>query len=161
MPAALPEDVREAIAEAVKAGGTCRGVAREFDVSPSTVRKIAGEYGITDAFSRAATENATRAKTADLAARRAALAEALLEDADHFRRRARASYTQHLTTRDEVHAIVMEEPPGSEVKHLMGSVGLAVDRHLTLVKHDATDAGTSAVDQWLAHMLGAAAAADE
>lgn len=158
MAAPLPDDTRQAIADAITAGGTCRGVARQFDVSPSTVRKVAAAYGITGAFSREQTEAATQAKVADLAARRAVLAAGLLDDADHIRRRARAEYRTQIATRDEVHEIVLPEPPLGEVRHAFSAIGIAIDKHIALIKHDTTESGTSAIDQWLTHMLGAAAA---
>jgi transposase-like protein len=132
----LPDDVRARVADAIRAGGTCRGIAREHAVSTATVRKIAEEFGITGAFSRAKTENATRARVADLADRRARIAEQMLDLADHIAKRATAAYTITVATKDDVHTITLDEPPLGEVRQAMTAVGIALDKHMALIKFD-------------------------
>jgi hypothetical protein len=61
-------------------------IARALGRSPSTVSKIAGQFDPPLSFDRAPqVEAATRVRTADLAARRAALALALQDDAERLR----------------------------------------------------------------------------
>ncbi|MFC7739715.1 hypothetical protein ACFQXA_37715 [Nocardiopsis composta] len=96
MPPRLPDDVRAAILDDIRAGGTCRGIARKHGVGPATVASIAKENGLNGAFERTQTEAATRAKTADNRARRAALSAGLLEDAERLRERAWEPYTHYV-----------------------------------------------------------------
>lgn len=159
MPAAIPEHQRAAIEQAIRAGAgrvSCRGLARAHGVSTGTIRKIAKEIGCPDAFARAETKNATRARIVDLAERRAGLAEKMLDLAEHIARRATAPYTVTLATKDEVHEIVLTEPPLGEVRQAMTAVGIALDKHMALIRFDTKDGGsvaaTSLVDR-LAAML--------
>lgn len=70
----ITDDIRQAIIDQVKAGGTCRGIARETGVSTDSVRRVAREAGLTEAFSRELTKKATAAKQVDHKARLVALA---------------------------------------------------------------------------------------
>jgi transposase-like protein len=75
MPPRMAPNLRAAILEDLRAGGhTCRGLARKHGVSTASVRKVARDNGITDAFSREKTKKATEARQADHAAVLAELA---------------------------------------------------------------------------------------
>lgn len=74
-----------AIAKAIRAGGTCRGIAKQFKRSPDTVRRVARDDGIAEPFARTKTARATEAKKIDNKARRAELAHLLLEDCHRLR----------------------------------------------------------------------------
>lgn len=159
MPAPLDPTVRDAIAAAIRDGAgriSCRGLAGEFDVSPNTVRKIAREIGLPDAFARAETKNATRARAVDMAERRGALATKMLDLAEHIAGRATAAYTVVIATKDEVFREILDEPPLGEVRQAMTAVGIAVDKHMALIRFDTKEGGnpaaTSLVDR-LAAML--------
>ncbi len=140
----LPDDVRTRVADAIRTGGTCRGIARDHGVSTATVRKIADEFGITGAFSRAKTENATRARVADLADRRARIAEQMLDLAEHIAKRATAAYTVVITTKDDVFHETLAEPPLGEVRQALTAVGIALDKHMALIKFDTREAANPA-----------------
>jgi integrase len=74
MPKPLDETKRAAILADIRAGQKPRNqIARDHDVSPSTVTGVAKTAGITDAFDRSQTLKATRAKSDDNAAKRAQL----------------------------------------------------------------------------------------
>jgi uncharacterized protein with PIN domain len=93
MPKRLAASKREAILTEVRAGKARNAIARDHDVSPSSVTKLAGEAGMKDAFDRSHTKKATEAKAADhqatlaaLAARHAKIASDVMdsfEAADH------------------------------------------------------------------------------
>lgn len=152
----IPDETREQIADAIRAGGTCRGIAHRFDVSPDTVRKIAEKAGIVDPFSRAQTQAATAAKVVDLAARRAALAEKLLDLADHISERATGRYEIILATKDDVYHEWLVEPPLPDTRQALTAVGVAIDKHIALVRFDTKDAGNaqahSLAERLIAHL---------
>lgn len=77
---------RRRVRELHAAGKSRNEIARALGRSPSTVSKIAGQFDPPLSFDRAPqVEAATRVRTADLAARRAALALALQGDAERLR----------------------------------------------------------------------------
>lgn len=65
MPAPLDPDKRNAIADAIRAGGTRNQIARDHGVSGATVTSIAKTENLTDAFDRSATKEATAASVVD------------------------------------------------------------------------------------------------
>lgn len=161
MPERLDDTIRARIEAAIRAGkaagtASCRGIATEHGVSPGTVRNIAKAAGIADPFSRAKTAHATRARVTDMAARRAALAEALLSKAEHILARLDQPYTVLVPTGDGVFTRILDEPPLKEVKDGMSAVALAVKGHCDLIKFDtkevANPAASSLVDR-LADLL--------
>lgn len=159
MAAPLDDATRAAIEAAIRAGhgtASCRSIARDHNVSPGTVRNIAKAAGLDGAFARAKTANATRARVADMAARRAALAETLLAKAEHIAGRLDTPYIVVVTTKDDVFRETLDEPPLRDVKDGMAAVGVAVKAHVELIRFDtkeaANPAATSLVDR-LADML--------
>ncbi|GII63559.1 hypothetical protein Skr01_36440 [Sphaerisporangium krabiense] len=155
MPPPLDPVLRAAILETIRAGGkSCRGIARQHGVSDATVRKIASDNGIRDAFSRAQTESATRARVADMRARRAELSEQLLDDVQRLRERAWSAYQVVTNGRDGAEVVDLALPPLRDVQAAYTSLGIAVDKHAQLVKLD-TDNGAAQARS----MLGALAAA--
>jgi hypothetical protein len=163
MPAPLDESTRNAIEQAIRAGAgkvSCRGIAKQFDVSPGTVRNIAKRADLDGAFGREQTKAATEARTVDMAARRAALAARALDLAERMLDRAGSAYTVLVATREDVERVELAEPPAADVKHFAASYGLFVDRHMSLIKFDTKEASnpaaTSLVDR-LAEQLGLAA----
>jgi hypothetical protein len=90
----LPEDKRQAILNAIRAGAGQRAradIAREFEVSPTMVGNIAADAGLTEAFVRTQTKKATEAKQIDLSARliqqasrNAGVAEQILESFENM-----------------------------------------------------------------------------
>ena len=146
MPPRIPDTTRAAILADIRAGQLGnRKIATKHGVSPSTVTKIAKDEGVTGAFERSNTENATRATVADSRSRRAALAAALLDDADRLRQRAWSSYTYYERGQQGPELVTLEQPPLKEVKEAYVAVGIAIDKHAMLEKHDsgANEAATS------------------
>lgn len=142
----LPEEKRQAILDAIEAGVGSRAradIAREFEVSGDTVRRIAEEAGITDAFVRTMTKTATRAREADSAARRSEIAAGLLDDVAFFRAKFRQEWSKTVVVpgvgAQRVEADDAEVATG--LQRLMTSVGIAVDKHMALEKHDSGDTG--------------------
>ncbi|MEV7793410.1 helix-turn-helix domain-containing protein [Streptomyces sp. NPDC087512] len=129
-------------------------IARRIGRAQRTVSLICAEEGLV--FDVTMTEEATRHRIAQLAERRAMLAEALQDDAERlteqmwmpakvFRIGGGANkYTEH----------EVDEPPADAKKDLMASAGIAIEKSLKLVPPEREDLeGLAAVDQWLRGMM--------
>lgn len=146
MPPPIDPGKRAAIADAIRDGGTCRGIAREHQVAPDTVRRIAATVGIEHPFARTQTEDATRARMADLAAQRT-------EVSALFLRRAREALEQfdaphvvfNIGGRDNVYTEhLMDRPPTGDMRNLATIAGIAVQRHMELARFDTDDGAKDA-----------------
>jgi transposase-like protein len=153
--APLSEEVRAAIIADIEAGKPRNQIARDHGVGRGTVSGLAKKIK-PDAFNRSATAAATEARVVDLAARRAAFAQQLLDLAEHVAARCTSAYVVHIPVKNEVITMRLGEPPLSEVKHGMAAVGIAVTQHINLLKYDTKpdegNSGVSLVDR-LAQML--------
>jgi len=136
MPDTTPIDQarRQAIADAIRAGGKRNAIAREFNVSQGTVSGIAREHGL--AFDRAAVAHATAAKQADNRARRAQLGELLLRDALVFRERALGGGKVVVPS-----GVIVELPEQlpRDVRDLTSAIQANVKTHIELDRHDSDD----------------------
>lgn len=158
MPAPLAPKLRAAILADIDAGELSRNAtARKHGVSVSTVSRIADQEGRTDAFDRSDTENATKAKVADLAARRAELARLLLDDAFELRERARSAYTYYERGQLGPEKVTLDRPPLRETREAYTALGIAIDKSKHLLAQDSEAGGAAIVDQWLREMMGEAA----
>ncbi|MFH9403270.1 helix-turn-helix domain-containing protein [Streptomyces sp. NPDC017638] len=129
-------------------------IAREMGRGPRTVSVIAAELGLD--FDRTMTEEATRARKADLEERRVILAEALQTDAEKLTERLWQKYRVfNFGGSDNSYASrVLDEPPADAQKALMAAAGLAIEKSLKLVPPDREDLeGLAAVDAWLRGMM--------
>lgn len=127
-------------------------IARKHRCGLGTVTTIAHEAGIYDAFDRTQTARATIDRQADMKARRARLAEDLLDDAERIRDRLFDPYTQAVSGREGVERITLDEPDAAALRNLMTSIAVALDKHLALDKHD-QDGGMSEVGSMLDGLL--------
>jgi hypothetical protein len=138
MPPRIPDDKREAILKDIQSDEnlSTRRIGARHGVSDTTVRNIAKEAGLTDAFSRERTESATRARLADLKHRRSLLAEGLLDDAEALRERAWTEYVHLMAVGTKAEAVTVSLPPLGEVRNAYAALGIAVDKHAVLLKMD-------------------------
>lgn len=139
MPAQIPDEKRAAILADIETGEKGRNqIAREHEVSQSTVSLIAQDAGLRDAFDRTTTKHATAAVTADNKARRAAISARLLTKASEF-----------LDQIDSPHLVFnfggkdntyeereLDRPPTGDMRNLMTCAAIALDKHVVLDKHD-------------------------
>lgn len=149
MPKPLSQDLRNAITADIKAGKKRNQIARDHHVSGSTVTKIATQ--LTDAegqpvgdFDRSQTEKATRAKRFDSAAARAQLVEDLYGDAQRFRARGWAPYTQIVSGPAGAELVTTKMPPLRDQQSAYTSLGICVDKAAKLEAADASDGSASA-----------------
>ncbi|MEV5086866.1 helix-turn-helix domain-containing protein [Streptomyces griseoincarnatus] len=128
-------------------------IARAIKRSPSTVSKLAAELGLT--FDRGPqVEAATRARKADLAARRTAFAERLQDIAE------READKMHAPTlywewggKDHKYAQrTQPEPTAADRRAIMSTIATAVDRSLKLVppKDDGAAESRSVIGELMA-----------
>lgn len=137
----IPDDVRAAIVEEVRAGKTTRAVAREFGVSEASVRRYARAQGVASA-TRELTEKATRTKIATMAASRAELARLLLEDAHRLRAQmwqpAKVAMTVSLGDGGGSTVVdhPLDEPTFKDKQAIMTACAIALDKHIKVIQFD-------------------------
>lgn len=157
----IPDDVRDAILNDIRAGKPRNQTARNHGVSVGTVTNIANRAGLTDAFDRSATEKATRARIIDCRALREQLKLDLLGDAQRLRKRAWSKYQVAVGTGEGTEIVTLELPPLMDVRAAYTSIGICVDKSIAVERHD-TDSGVDQARSMLAGLsdaLGAAARA--
>ncbi|NEY32067.1 helix-turn-helix domain-containing protein [Streptomyces sp. PRKS01-65] len=143
-------------AEIIRLHGEGKGrneIARLTRRSQRTVSVICAEEGLT--FDVTMTEEATRHRVAQLAERRAILAEELQGDAERLTEQMwRPAKVFNFGGKDntyEEHDV--DEPPADAKKNLMASAGIAIEKSLKLVPPDRDLEGLAAVDAWLRGMM--------
>lgn len=152
MPPRIDDATRTAIEADIRTGKKSRNqIARDHNVAPSTVTRVAQGAGLTGAFDRSNTKRATEARETDNRARRAQLAADLLDDAQRLRQRAWSTYTQHVATRTSVEVVTLDLPPLAEVRNAYTALGIAVDKSLALERVDSDD-GADAARSMLARL---------
>lgn len=155
MPPRIPDTQRAAILADIRAGTKGRNqIARDHQVSVSTVTKIAKDSGSTDAFDRSLTEKGTRAAVADNRSRRAQIASDLLDDVARLRERAWAQYTYYERGQAGPELVTLEQPPLKEAKEAYVAIGICLQRHAELEKIDA-DRGEENVKSMLGDLAQA------
>jgi hypothetical protein len=107
-------------------------IARTLGRSLRTISLHAADLGLT--FDRTLTAEATKARMADLAERRAILAEALHTDAEKLTEQLwKPHWVFNFGGKDNTYEKrLLDEPPADAKKALMSAAGLAVDRSLKL-----------------------------
>jgi transposase-like protein len=133
MPPRISDDKRQAIADAIRAGGTQRGIARDFEVSGGTVANIAAEFDIENPFDRTATARASAAKRVDNAARRATESSSLLDEMTAARGRFRAPSEQVLVNGT---VVTLDAPPARDLRDLASAYQAMAKTHMELDRHD-------------------------
>ncbi|GAA3441050.1 hypothetical protein [Planomonospora venezuelensis] len=145
---ALPDDKRQAILDDIKASQKSRNaIARDHDVSVGTVTNIAKRNGLTTAFDRSSTKRATEAKQADNRAVRAELSRRLLAKAGDLLDQMDGEYLVYsFGGKDNTfNSKVLPKPPAAELRNLMTSAAVAIDKHVVIDRHDSGAGAEQAV----------------
>jgi len=138
-----------------RAGESRNGIARTLGVAPSTISRWCAAADPPVTFDRTATRAATEARVDDAKARRAKLSTALLDDLDALRADLFTERTRvHFDPKSGKTTTYTAPPTPGELRDLVVSVGVLLDKHLTLARHDSDDRDLPAVDQWIAWALG-------
>lgn len=157
MPPRLPDGQREAILADINAGKARNRIARDHDVSPGTVSNIAKRAGVTDAFDRTQTKNATEAAVADNKALRASTSRRFLEEANALLDDLHKPHIVfNIGGKDNIYTEhLLDRAPTGDLRNLVVSAATAFDKHLAAERHDSDDQhGLSAVDDWLRSVVG-------
>ena len=147
----LTEDEKDRIFALHSDGLTCAAIAKEIGRSKSAVSRAAAGMGLK--FDRHLVMEATEAHVIDARAKRAALANALLDDAEKLRQRVNAPYKVWRILNDgELVTGTLELPDARDQRDLMAGVSTAINASLRLEEFDA-DPGINGAKS----MLGALA----
>jgi hypothetical protein len=146
----LPRERRDQIAAAIQRDPvpSHRALAAEFDVSISTIYRVADEYGLADSWEhrRERTEAATASRAADLARRRTELQAGLLDDVQQLRNKLFGDVV-HLNVvkvdmgTEEVQHTVLPAGP-TDWRATMGAITGAVAQTIGLARLEAEMSGT-------------------
>lgn len=128
-------------------------VARRCDVSRSTVAKVCAESRPPISFDRSKTREAVAAHAVDLKARRQRLAADMLDDVDQLRARMWTEHTVQGVTKDGEHWQYEDVYGPRDLQALFTSTGIAIDKHLVLVRHDSDGGELSGLDAFLNHLM--------
>lgn len=145
------EDYR-LVAELHAQGKGRNQIAREIGRAQRTVSVIAAELDLV--FDVSMTEDATRHRVAQLAERRAILAEALQGDAERLTEQMwqPAVVFNFGGKENSYNEREVNEPPTGDKKNLMAAAGIALEKSLKLVP-PADDAGAEAAQSMLGQLM--------
>lgn len=152
MPPPIPDTKRTAILEDIRTGEhSARAIAKRHGVAPTTVTSIAKDAGIEDAFGREQTENATRARLADLKALRTEVSEKFLTRANELLDQMGQPHLVHsFGGKDNIYnEALLDRAPTGDLRNLMTSAAVGIDKHLKILQADLGSGADSA-----ASMLG-------
>lgn len=133
-----------------KQGLSCNEIARQMHRSSSTIGKYAKQLGLS--FARAQTKNATEARCADAAQKRAILKDRLLDEAALMLDSLHKPFLlAGLGGRDNRYGEhVMPQPPPAEMRNIMTSVGIALQRSIELERVDQqSETSVTVIDEYL------------
>ncbi|TFV32288.1 helix-turn-helix domain-containing protein [Streptomyces sp. T1317-0309] len=152
----IDDDDREQVRKLHAAGQTRNQIATAIKRSPSTVTKIAKELGLT--FDRAAeVATATTVRLADLAARRAAMAEKLqgLAERELVRAESPTMYWAWGGKDHEYDERQQPMPTAPDRRAIVSAIGTALDKSLKLVppKEDGAQESKSVIGDLMAGLL--------
>lgn len=159
MPRPLPDRKRAAILADIEAGQKSRNqIARDHGVSVSTVTKLAPP----GSFDRSQTKNATAAAVADNRRIRAQISRRLLTKANELLNQMDQPHIVfNIGGKDNVYTEhLMDRPPTTDLRNLMTSAAVAIDKHAVLEKLDSDTGADQARSMLGALAEGLAVAAD-
>jgi hypothetical protein len=154
---------REAIERDLRARwGTVstRAFGTEHGVSDTTIRKIAGEIGLTSDVARERTEKAASARRATFAQQRAEIAQQMLDEARAALAEIKRGSVVTGISFGEVICRRVTETTARDRRELLVAAGIALDKHRMLDQYD-TDTDTTDVVKFLNALGGAVAKAGE
>jgi hypothetical protein len=128
-------------------------IAKLVKLSPSTVSRICAEASPPITFDRSATAVAVAAHQVDLKAKRAELSVRLVGEIEHVLERLHQPHKVIGWYEGFASEHTIDLPTSGDVKNYATSLGILLDKHLALVKHDSDDRDLPAVDRWLEAML--------
>jgi hypothetical protein len=133
-------------------GVTLCKIATTLNRSKQSVSKHAKAAGLK--WDRAQTASATNARVEDNKARRSIIESDLLVEVQRLLTQTKAPHVVfHWNDKNECAEHTLKGPTTGDIRNLMQSVGIAIDKSLKLSVYDGTGGdGGAAVDAWLVHM---------
>lgn len=141
---------RQRVIDLIGAGTARNEIARQVGISAGSVTNIAKAAGLS--FDRTASAVAVEARKVDLASLRAELAHTLLVKAkDLIADLDKPFLAFNFGGKDNTYEEhELQRPPTGDIRNLMQSAGIAMQRSMDLSKFDADpNDGAAAVDAWL------------
>lgn len=134
------------------AGHSCRAIAEQLHVSPSTISRWAKQEGLK--FDRSKVEAAVKAHTIDLAAERLLLANEMMEAARVGLRELKGSFLVYSFggKENDYNEHTLDKAPPSVRREMMSSAGIAFDK-ATKVVEKSTD-GVAGAHSLLDALMG-------
>lgn len=137
-------------------GHGCNAIARQLNVTPSTISTWAKDQGLP--FDRRQTAMAVRAHTIDLRADALLAAQKLMVAAHDLLDSLDRPYERHELGgefRDQWIRLDLDAPPVEVARNISVTAGIAIDKALKVSTALDEGADLPAVDAWLSHMTGA------
>lgn len=162
--ARLSDQEKEALLADIKATygtseGSVRKLAARHGTSDATVRRLAAEHSVQAGAGIAArdrTKNATEAKMADMAARRAEISQRMIDVAQQALDDMQSpAMIYNFGGKDNTYnEREVPRPPTGDQRNLMIIAATALDKHRMLDQYDSQQGFAAVVDDWLGDMLG-------
>lgn len=145
---------RARVVKLARGGMSRNAVAREVGISTSTVTRICRDAKPPVSFDRSATRVAVEARTVDLKAKRTEIAERAVVEVERLFGLLDAEHEVINWHEGFMSRGTIDRPTSGDVKNYATAIGILVDKHLVLTRHDSDDRDLPAVDAWLAVTLG-------
>lgn len=145
------DDVKRLHAEGLSRNEIMRRTGR----SGRTVSRIADEHGLS--FERGEmVRAATEAKKIDAKAKRAALADKLLDDAERLRLQLwLPAHVYNFGGKENTYEeATIDRPTFADQRNIIQAISVAANASLKLDEYDRADGDLTGLDAWLAHMTG-------
>ena len=130
-------------------GMSRNAVAREVGIAPRTVSRICEATEPPVTFDRTQTAAAVAAHAEDAKAQRARLSHRMLTEANAALDRLHAPHVVVGWYQGEAFEHTLDSPTSADVRAYMLAAAVAVDKHISLERHDGSDLALSAVDEFL------------
>ena len=150
----VPPKMRAKIRRLAREGMSQTKVAAECGVTRRTVRDLCASARPPISFDRSAVKIATDAHQLDMKRVRMGLSEKAIVEVERL-------FTLFTAKHDVInwHEGIMSTgvtsgPTSGDMKNYATSIGILIDKHLILVRHDSDDRDLNAVDAWITHIRG-------
>lgn len=144
---------RARVRKLARAGKSQAAVAREVGLSRSTVARICAEAKPPITFDRSATQAAVAAHAIDLKAARAELAQKAIRQVHELFGMFTAEHTVTGWYEGVMSTGTIPRPTSGDMKNYATAIGILIDKHLVLIRHDSDDRDLPALDRWLEAMM--------
>jgi hypothetical protein len=154
--APIDNKTRARVRKLAREGMSQNAVARAVGISGSTVGRICAAANPPILFDRSKTKAAVAAHTLDLKAVRMGISEKAIAEVQRLFGLFTSEHEVINWHEGSMSTGRTSGPTSGDIKNYATSIGILIDKHLVLVRHDSDDRDLSAVDAWIAHVQGSA-----